>query len=171
MISLFCVLFYSLFLCSVLFFVFYVLFNFSALCIYLYKAHFLFVVILKNVFPYTENKFLVSKIVILISFFDILQQLDSRWRQNLGLHFLTYVNCTGPVTNASGSLLTHIQFISSNILHKSFHYCSISTTSMLWQHFFYLKKKWIKNTNYMLLITVCRIIDNYKLKHTCYVMF
>ncbi len=64
MISLFCSI--LSFFCVLFSFLFYVLFNFSALCIYLYKAHFLFVVILKNVFPYTENKFLVSKIVLLI---------------------------------------------------------------------------------------------------------
>lgn len=52
---------------------FFFVFCVPALCIYLYKAHFLFVVILKNVFPNTKNTFLVSKIVLLICFFDILQ--------------------------------------------------------------------------------------------------
>ncbi len=59
--------------CGLFSFLCFVLFNFSALCIYLYKAHFLLVVFLKNVLPNTENKFLVSKIVLLICFFDILQ--------------------------------------------------------------------------------------------------
>lgn len=65
-------LFFYIVFWSIFFFLCFV-FNFPALCIYLYKAHFLFVVILKNVFPNTKNTFLVSKIVLLICFFDILQ--------------------------------------------------------------------------------------------------